>query len=512
MPKLLSKFVRWLVTFGCLLSLYSLTALGCSAAPNNTHQILGDNPLGDTILLPNAAIAAAIPEEIQDVRLVAAYSPNNPEDPLQPEIVGRIPVEVKGLNSQQSPVEARPFFDQFSWQSFIALNWPARAGDRGKPEQPDNPDIFLSQSQGARSVVWGTYREAFDLFSQPQDVRPLSWNSHKAGNNIVCKNAKPGQKVFTMASKVGTVLDATDQAFSFPLIDQNKNFASYEVRFDKAQYNFVRGKNDDPGSWLYVQKNLVNAEYNAGSKGLQMPASTANPRKLGAMMLKAAWREMIPGQDDFNRYYVVDAQVYDPKTHTCQDKQMGLVGFHVVQKLADFPEWIWSTFEQVDNVPIPGVVSSTPLSFNNGTPFPKTIGGYANKPQYKASKMPPRDKRVPVQVTRLNPIPTTPAGASTQDINRRYQKALEGTVWQNYELVFTQWPSDPASFLLMEGGGVYPQDSGGAFPVNGITNTVMETYFQSQDDAAGAGGNSCMSCHYRAGQSDFSWVLQLRAH
>ena len=45
-----------------------------------------------------------------------------------------------------------------------------------------------------------------------------------------------------------------------------------------------------------------------------------------------------------------------------------------------------------------------------------------------------------------------------------------------------------------------------------MTNTVMETYFQAQNDAAGAGGNSCMSCHYRAGQADFSWTLMRDAH
>jgi hypothetical protein len=42
----------------------------------------------------------------------------------------------------------------------------------------------------------------------------------------------------------------------------------------------------------------------------------------------------------------------------------------------------------------------------------------------------------------------------------------------------------------------------------------METYFQSQSDAAGAGGNSCMSCHYDAqsGLRDFSWGFARRPH
>jgi TolB-like protein len=48
-----------------------------------------------------------------------------------------------------------------------------------------------------------------------------------------------------------------------------------------------------------------------------------------------------------------------------------------------------------------------------------------------------------------------------------------------------QWPADPQSFKTMEAGGVYPKDSGAAFPANGATNTVMENFFQAQSDAAG---------------------------
>jgi hypothetical protein len=117
-----------------------------------------------------------------------------------------------------------------------------------------------------------------------------------------------------------------------------------------------------------------------------------------------------------------------------------------------------------------------------------------------------------VQVTRVNPVPNTPQGASTRDINAYYQQLLKGTVWQYYQLVVTQWPFNFSDFVTMENGGIYPQDAGGAFPVNGAVNTTMETYFQTQNDAAGAGGNSCMSCHYRAGKSDFSWGLDRRAH
>ena len=304
------------------------------------------------------------------------------------------------------------------------------------------------------------------------------------------------------------VLDEVNEAFSFPLIDQNKNYVWAEVRFDEAQYNFIRGSKNDPSSWLYLKKNLV-----AASKlsGLQMPASEA-PDTLGSIMVKASWR-LMTDKDDKSRYYTEVAQIYNPQTKTCRPQEVGMVGFHIGHKVKGFPEWIWSSFEQVDNVQRGhGATETTPISFNNGTDTPATPRGWANRPPRKVPPMQPLADRVPVQVTRFNPIPTTPEGQSTVDLNQRYQAFLKGTVWEFYELIITQWPTNGENFKLLSDGGIYPQDCGSPFPQTGATNTAMETYFQSPTDAAGAGGNSCMQCHYGAGSSDFSWVLQNRSH
>ncbi|MDJ0901623.1 MAG: hypothetical protein QNJ55_22765 [Xenococcus sp. MO_188.B8] len=455
----------------------------------------------------NVSSSQASNLETENLTRTQVAMSGSPIDLPKPKISGKIPTAdpvPPGLKSNP-----RPFFDNFSWESFIALNWPAVSGVRGVAKEPDNPEIFLNASNST-PVVWGTYKEAFELFGQGK-FRPAPWSSYDNPINP-CDNAKPGKRVFVMASKIGTVLDETNQAFSLPLIDQNKNYARYEVRFNKAQYNFVRGQNKYSETWLYLLKNLAQAQP------VQMPESTAEPYKVGAIMLKGAWREMItepnePRRDDLSRYYWVEAQVYNPDTKSCVPKKMGLVGMHIVQKLATRPEWIWSTFEQVDNVKHqPGVNPEIPLSFNNGKNEPQTIGGYANRPPSQIPPLQPKSERIPVQVTRFNPIPDDAPHPSTTEINQKYQKLLQETVWKNYQLVFTQWPSKPNNFLTMEQGGIYPQDAGQAFPINNITNAAIETYFQSQNDATGAGGNSCMSCHFRAAQSDFSWSLQGRAH
>lgn len=436
-----------------------------------------------------------------------------PQAMPSPVISGNIPGQVVITGNPSTPQDARPFFDNFSWESFIALNWPA-SNARGVPSDPNNPSVFFSSPNGA-PVVWGTYKDSFDLFGQ-QDKRPSPWDSPTSLISP-CPGVTTNQKTLIFTTKGDTPLMQTKQAFSFPLVDQRSNFVYYDIRYDEAEYNFIRGQDNDQSSWLYLLKNLMpkeNAQF-----GVQMPMTT--PTALGSIMVKAAWR-ISTSSDDPKRYYAINAQIYDAQKQSCSPATVLLVGLHIAHKVEPFTEWVWSTFEQIDNVPPDPDASPKPspppggYSFNNGTGNPPTPNGFNYKPPLTAPGT-PTPTPSPVQVSRVNPIPNTPAGQSTRDVNLYYQTALKGTVWQYYQLVVTQWPANPGigqgkPFTLMNNGGVYPQNAGAAFPATGAVNTTMETYFQTQNDAAGAGGNSCMSCHYRAGQSDFSWGLNRRAH
>ena len=120
-----------------------------------------------------------------------------------------------------------------------------------------------------------------------------------------------------------------DEAFSFPLIDQNKNYAWTEVRLDKAQYEFIR----DGG--LYLVKN-------SGRSPADLDACQpfSGVARLGHAQGDLATQ--MTEKDDKGRYYTVDAMLYNPDTKRCDQTLMGLVGFHIVHKLEQFPEWIWS--------------------------------------------------------------------------------------------------------------------------------------------------------------------------
>jgi hypothetical protein len=429
-----------------------------------------------------------------------------------PTVSGDLPLQVDLPTPANGVLEFRPNFDAFSWQSFIALNWPVDPNARGAPHNPNDPQTFL-KAGGSFPNVWGSFREAYELYTGATRPVPFDGPDPAAPS---CGGAGSGRRALIMSSKVGTVLKDGDEAFSFPLVDQGNNYIYYEVRLNRDQYSFVRGADTDRSTWLYRAVNLMRAEQRGP---VSMPLPSTQPYRQGAVMVKAAWKQMTPA-DDPKRYFTQQVQICDTTgpAPAYRDVTVGLIGLHIAHKVARFPEWVWSSFEHVDNVPPDSGPPPPRMTLNNGTDIPKTIGGWANRP---ASQQPTAN-RSPTQATRFNPIPTTPAkvpgsiwpngAGNTVDINAAYQALLAGTVWANYQLVITQWPANPGTFKIKEDGGVYPSGAGTPFPANGAVNTSMETYFQSPRDAVGAGGNSCMQCHYGAGQSDFSWSLTLRAN
>ncbi len=107
-------------------------------------------------------------------------------------------------------------------------------------------------------------------------------------------------------------------------------------------------------------------------------------------------------------------------------------------------QWIWTSFEHVDNVPEDKEIASGKLkpSYNfydlkcavekcpvNQTPPRPWDPTYANGLKF-------HDSTFKSQITRVIPLTD-----DTRDMNGRFQDVLGDTVWKNYMLLSTQWPS-----------------------------------------------------------------------
>jgi hypothetical protein len=117
-------------------------------------------------------------------------------------------------------------------------------------------------------------------------------------------------------------------------------------------------------------------------------------------------------------------------------------------------------------------------------------------------------KLIPMQVVREKPI-----HEGTRTRNRKYQAedGVAGTVWANYQLVVTQFPTRPHDDATDQPGGTFPAGGGEYTHIThgpggeerrvpmsvNVANTTMETYFQSV---------SCMDCHVKAGRYGIDYV------
>ena len=125
------------------------------------------------------------------------------------------------------------------------------------------------------------------------------------------------------------------------------------------------------------------------------------------------------------------------------------------------------------------------------------------------------------QITRA--VPLTQA---TRDMNTKFQSILGGTVWENYMLISTQWPSafpctgDRAKNAPEPRTDFEKQPDMNCAPApTFLANSTLETFSQGEIPLA---SSSCMACHGNAtsylrpknrddiyfNQSDFTFMLE----
>jgi hypothetical protein len=389
--------------------------------------------------------------------------------PLVPPVSTKLAVVLPDALSDvpRSPpgVQTPLHFYNYSWRSFIALNWPAKLGpaSRGLPDRTR----VLGDTAGPR--VWMTWKSRYEIFT-PSGELPKQWASYE-GQNPCGEGFANDMMTLSSFSGFGDF----NQALENPLVAQNHTYVRYEVRVNEPEFDSIVGN-----KW-YIASNLPTA-------------ATAISFNTGSTAVKAAWRVLSKSENTPNtrkRYYVARAQIFDVAKQKCILTDVALIGLHIVTKTIDHPQWIWSTFEHIDNVPFgpvendpeatcaPLTPASAPLSLNN-----------RHQPQQLFPQMPPAsislgNKPVadpqPMQAVRKHKIQTMRA-------NCWYwaQLGIKDEVWQNYMLVMTQWVA----------GNGHPTPGPGSDDV--VNNTAMETY--SPD-------TSCMECHSYSNQNGRDFVM-----
>jgi hypothetical protein len=411
-------------------------------------------------------------------------------------------------------------FDYYSWLTFLALNSPENG--------------FIGNGQ----PVWETYKQLPDVMLT-KGAEPSDWSDGKPNEPVVppeCTNKKG--MVIHMEME-----ETYNQPFkSGPLIDQNGNYAVFVIFMNKVMFKYIQ----NPHHPLYNREGQENFH-----EEIDFPGGNIANNKLGAIMIKASWKLMQPKVDfgsnispKDEKYHMIDALLYRPSQRgeeACRAVKLGLIGFHVGHKTDSRQQWIWTTFEHRLNVPMQQDVdnkrfpekaysfyklgcseSECPVNETPAGPWdPDTLGWspFPGNPKFKS------------QIERTGPQVEFHDGdtRTLQDdlttLNRKFQhwSRIQNTVWANYDLITTQWPSGfPCAGK--KSPGTLPDPTCTPFPTF-LANSTLETFSQPQHDGGvPLATSSCISCHNNATtkpthndpkthamRSDFTYILE-KAH
>ena len=411
-------------------------------------------------------------------------------------------------------------FDNMAWQMFVALSWAADS--TGKPAAQG------LTAPGPR--VWQTYTKVSALFGNSKVragcTQALALPKFYIGSDGNGKPA-PNNEEYLQAST------------NLPLIDVNGNWTLFERRVNPIEASYLRAPQGLSSQTLTTRNGQLNFIKN-NPKGAEFTSSASvADGKNGSIEIKAAWRILDPAKDDVSKFYTqnillgVAGDLVSNGKPFCRSEQVGLVGMHILQRnpfveknKALLPQWIWATFEHVDNAPL----AQSPCNVSNGCGNPGTPTYWINQPSCgpaaaasgahysfygppqsgQGTNIAPQGPAGAKTQFPWNPRPpyaqggTTPATAmpqavrcwqiypTTASLNGQWQTALGAakSVFRNYMLVGTQW-----------GGQLEPPTPPNPVPANAVpgmlSNMTLETYIQNYNGSNSSlpGPGSCVSCH-----------------
>jgi hypothetical protein len=370
------------------------------------------------------------------------------------------------------------YFDDYSWRAFLAMVWPAAPGHRGVADPHKSVAV-------AGPRVFETLKSLWEVFHEDGSPPAPDFQAYDTGAHNACKvNPQFGDLVLASFSGIDDIGQAGNGELTAPLAAQNGRYVRYQTLYNQTAFDFI------VRNGYYLRSNLPKVPS-------PKPAAPVMEFPVGSIIVKAAWLDMAGfSAEQVKRYYTRSAVVREAGTGLCSRVTVGLVGLHIIHKTPSRPQWIWSSYEQIDNVP--------PSRFGERVKFTFHDGGKAAMPAENPLSLTPlaREPVIPFNVERPFFAKVHP---KTELTNYQYQELLKATVWQYYAIVVTQWPR-------MEGNQALPVpavqngDITNTFPGAGAfsayANAAMETFDQGRPQLG------CMSCHNQARMAaDFIWTV-----
>lgn len=448
-----------------------------------------------------------LPPLTMPLRGIAGWRPGGP--PLQPAIAHDVPTAtIARLRARNDVPGMQASYDELAWQNFVAINWPTDATGHPRPRIGD-----------AGSPAWVGWRESFEVFAE-DGAAPAPWGTplrslHRlpsalanAATSATLPTGRTPRVLFPLDRRGRSPhAEGLNQPFSLPLWDQRGNLVYYEVLINRSEFDYIVGHQlynlDGQVAFATAHpgRDLDPTSCNHPNRGIVvLPAGDPEGAEVGAIEIKLAWRQLTP-DDIESRYLLAEGWVpKDPRVEgTCASGdlrvvatagewtpvRLGLVGFHIGHKTQSAPQWVWSTFEQIDNLGVDRHAAEQ-LARHGKTLRPSFYDPSCPGCPVNTCTAPPARN----QLRRILPI-----ARQTAQLNSHMQHLLaaQGSPLAYYELVGSQFPtqpealptrpqaepgcSGPTATPLNLPASVYNKSGGRPHPAF-LTNLTLESFFQ----------------------------------
>lgn len=393
-------------------------------------------------------------------------------------------------------------FDFYSWRTFIALNSPA------------DPKITIDKSQPDTPTRWedmDSLKQLLDVML-PAKMLPPKWPTDRKGMEAEKARLMPEEcRALAKQMPERMVVKMIEESFNEPfktgpLIDQQGHYAIFDILMNRRMFDYILEHK------LFTKAGQA-SEANFGLT-VDFPPGQNATGDFGAFMLKVSWKILGPDEIKAKNFHMVKALVLmppseDPKMkRPCLPETLGLIGFHAVHKTVSRPQWIWTSFEHKRNVPDKDEVAARrfdgPYSFFD-------INCKDNCPMVNATPPRPWDPDPALQLKfrkgdsyKSQIVREIPLTDAAKNMNTIFHSMLKGTVWENYILLSTQWPSDfpCAAQRALDAAVPAPKNDFQRQPDMNcspaptyLANSTLETYSQGTVPQA---SSSCIGCHGNA--------------
>ena len=476
----------------------------------------------------------------------------------------------------------------FAWQTFIAMTWPAQA--QGPTSFPREQPYLEGRYGGAGptgQVVWETFRHKSEIFPGEKEGSPVTVTPNGYVDDEGTDYGYDSIPQYKYQDEISPALGQTvpkippfnnlDEIDQISLDDMHAGIAKpytttssnevhpvdrilYQAKANRMLYTYI-AKNrlfeqtiTNPGIWRRnAAFNLTVDDPNQFQEPyIDLPASIPAENQVGSIEIKSAWRRLntdktSPYYDDPARFYTAPVRYYrledgKPKfvdsnnnfvdsNNPDHPEIWGLVALHIIHKTQSNPSFVYTSFEQVDNIRAPdgGVVEepdgTIKQQYKGVEPFtppltitasrPATNGSDAtgqivkagpgtfntNGPQlYYKNKSPfLHGVTAPIGINRrLHAIPP-----SIVAVNRAAQETIRtynpDAVWQFYKLVNVQAQTLPSFVDRSQVDSLSEEDRASYY----MANIVVETNVPLQQFSGGLSAGDMVPGFMNSGNTDY---------